>query len=189
MPAQTVTLLGTPEQAETLTLASADARIQLVLRNGSDQTIEKTPGRRCRGIVRRSRVAQEEPENTAATAPSPASGGGRGSSAAASAARSDRGDSRNAEERGSSGAGRRGKVNHATNETAVHPVWAAGLGRGQLAFGSRRPGRDSPDGRKEHRHRLSGRYRADFHQQSGRRGRFARYRARGSGAWQERSEP
>jgi pilus assembly protein CpaB len=44
MPAQTVTLLGTPEQAETLTLASADARIQLVLRNGSDQAIEKTPG-------------------------------------------------------------------------------------------------------------------------------------------------
>jgi pilus assembly protein CpaB len=44
MPAQTVTLLGTPEQAETLTLASSDARIQLVLRNGSDQSIEKTPG-------------------------------------------------------------------------------------------------------------------------------------------------
>src|ERR1700733_3811708 len=44
MPAQSVTLPGTPEQAETLTLASADARIQLVLRNGSDQTIEKTPG-------------------------------------------------------------------------------------------------------------------------------------------------
>jgi len=44
MPAQTVTLLGTPEQAETLTLASSDARIQLVLRNGSDQTVEKTPG-------------------------------------------------------------------------------------------------------------------------------------------------
>ena len=42
--AQTVTLLATPEQAETLTLANADARIQLVLRNGSDQTIEKTPG-------------------------------------------------------------------------------------------------------------------------------------------------
>ncbi len=45
MPAQTVTLLGTPEQAETLTLASDDAHIQLVLRNGSDQSIEKTPGR------------------------------------------------------------------------------------------------------------------------------------------------
>lgn len=44
MPAQTVTLLGTPEQAETLTLASSDARIQLVLRNGSDQNVEKTPG-------------------------------------------------------------------------------------------------------------------------------------------------
>lgn len=44
MPAQTVTLLGTPEQAETLTLASSDARIQLVLRNGSDQTVTKTPG-------------------------------------------------------------------------------------------------------------------------------------------------
>jgi pilus assembly protein CpaB len=45
MPSPTVTLLGTPEQAETLTLASADTRIQLVLRNGSDQTVEKTPGR------------------------------------------------------------------------------------------------------------------------------------------------
>jgi pilus assembly protein CpaB len=45
MPAATVTLLATPEQAETLTLANADTRIQLVLRNGSDQTIEKTPGR------------------------------------------------------------------------------------------------------------------------------------------------
>jgi pilus assembly protein CpaB len=44
MPAQTVTLLGTPEQAETLTLASSDTRIQLVLRNGSDETITKTPG-------------------------------------------------------------------------------------------------------------------------------------------------
>ena len=45
MPAATVTLLATPEQAETLTLANSDTRIQLVLRNGSDQTIEKTPGR------------------------------------------------------------------------------------------------------------------------------------------------
>ena len=45
MPSANVTLLATPEQAETLTLANADTRIQLVLRNGSDQTIEKTPGR------------------------------------------------------------------------------------------------------------------------------------------------
>jgi len=45
MPAPTVTLLATPEQAETLTLAGNDGRIQLVLRNSSDQTIEKTTGR------------------------------------------------------------------------------------------------------------------------------------------------
>jgi len=43
--APTVTLLAFPEQAETLTLAGNDGRIQLVLRNSSDQTIEKTPGR------------------------------------------------------------------------------------------------------------------------------------------------
>lgn len=42
--AATVTLLATPEQAETLTLANNEGRIQLVLRNGSDQTIEKPPG-------------------------------------------------------------------------------------------------------------------------------------------------
>jgi pilus assembly protein CpaB len=43
--AATVTLLATPDQAETLTLANTEGRIQLVLRNGSDQAIEKTPGR------------------------------------------------------------------------------------------------------------------------------------------------
>ena len=43
--APTVTLLVSPEQAETLTLAGNEGRIQLVLRNGSDQNIEKTPGR------------------------------------------------------------------------------------------------------------------------------------------------
>jgi pilus assembly protein CpaB len=43
--AAAVTLLATPDQAETLTLANTEGRIQLVLRNGSDQTIEKTPGR------------------------------------------------------------------------------------------------------------------------------------------------
>lgn len=40
-----VTILATPEQAEILTLANTEGRIQLVLRNGSDQNIEKTPGR------------------------------------------------------------------------------------------------------------------------------------------------
>jgi pilus assembly protein CpaB len=40
----TVTLLATPEQAETLTLAGNEGRIQLVLRNSSDQAMEKTSG-------------------------------------------------------------------------------------------------------------------------------------------------
>jgi pilus assembly protein CpaB len=43
--APTVTLLVDPTQAEILTLANSDGHIQLVLRNSSDQTIEKTPGR------------------------------------------------------------------------------------------------------------------------------------------------
>ena len=43
--APTVTLLVTPEQAETVTLANNEGKIQLVLRNSSDQTIEKTQGR------------------------------------------------------------------------------------------------------------------------------------------------
>ncbi len=40
-----VTLLVTPEQAETLTLAGNEGRIQLVLRNGMDLATERTPGR------------------------------------------------------------------------------------------------------------------------------------------------
>jgi pilus assembly protein CpaB len=43
--APTVTLLVSPDQAETLTLANSEGRIQLVLRNSSDQTIERTQGR------------------------------------------------------------------------------------------------------------------------------------------------
>ncbi len=43
--ASTVTLLASPEQAELLTLAGNEGRIQLVLRNGSDHGIEKTSGR------------------------------------------------------------------------------------------------------------------------------------------------
>ncbi len=43
-PAPTVTLLGSPEQAELLTLANTEGHIQLILRNGSDQSIEKTKG-------------------------------------------------------------------------------------------------------------------------------------------------
>jgi pilus assembly protein CpaB len=40
-----VTLLVTPDQAEVLTLAGNEGRIQLVLRNGADQVMPKTPGR------------------------------------------------------------------------------------------------------------------------------------------------
>ena len=40
-----VTLLVTPDQAEVLTLAGNEGRIQLVLRNGADQVLPKTPGR------------------------------------------------------------------------------------------------------------------------------------------------
>ncbi len=42
--APTVTLLVSPEHAEVLTLAGNEGHIQLVLRNGSDQGMEKTPG-------------------------------------------------------------------------------------------------------------------------------------------------
>jgi pilus assembly protein CpaB len=43
--APNVTLLVTPEQAEIMTLAANEGRIQLVLRNGADMNVEKTPGR------------------------------------------------------------------------------------------------------------------------------------------------
>ncbi len=50
--APTVTLLVTPEQAETLTLAASEGRVQLVLRNGSDQTIAKTKGKALRELYK-----------------------------------------------------------------------------------------------------------------------------------------
>jgi pilus assembly protein CpaB len=40
----TVTLLVTPAEAETIILAGNEGRVQLVLRNSSDQGVEKTPG-------------------------------------------------------------------------------------------------------------------------------------------------
>ena len=42
--APTVTLLADPKDAETLTLANSEGHIQLILRNGSDQAMVKTPG-------------------------------------------------------------------------------------------------------------------------------------------------
>src|SRR5579864_3284726 len=65
-----VTLLVTPEQAETLTLAGNEGRIQLVLRNGSDQASQKTPGRDTRELYG-SRTS-DVPEKVAAPRPKPA---------------------------------------------------------------------------------------------------------------------
>src|SRR5580658_2808840 len=72
--APTVTLLASPEQAETLTLANIDGRIQLVLRNSSDSAMEKTPGRyvdELFGGGRRQAAAAPAPAPTAAPRPRP----------------------------------------------------------------------------------------------------------------------
>lgn len=61
MPAPTVTLLVDPEQAETLTLAGANGKIQLVLRNSSDQAVEKTMGRYVSELYTGQRVAPKAP--------------------------------------------------------------------------------------------------------------------------------
>jgi pilus assembly protein CpaB len=56
-----VTLLVTPDQAEILTLAGNEGRIQLVLRNSGDQKIERPPGREIGELygVARSRTRAE----------------------------------------------------------------------------------------------------------------------------------
>ncbi len=46
----TVTLLVTPAEAETIILAGNEGRVQLVLRNSSDQGIQKTPGSDVRAL-------------------------------------------------------------------------------------------------------------------------------------------
>jgi pilus assembly protein CpaB len=68
--AATVTLLATPEQAETLTLANNEGRIQLVLRNGSDQGIEKTAGRDVSELYG-VRAVHKKPPSEAPPAPRP----------------------------------------------------------------------------------------------------------------------
>jgi pilus assembly protein CpaB len=52
-----ITLLVTPEQAERLTLASSEGRIQLALRNTLDVTETKTPGMRAATLVGDTRAA------------------------------------------------------------------------------------------------------------------------------------
>lgn len=64
--APSVTVLVTPDQAEILTLASNEGRIQLVLRNGSDPSLEKTNGRQIAELFGRAPREQQR----AAAAPS-----------------------------------------------------------------------------------------------------------------------
>jgi pilus assembly protein CpaB len=58
-----VTLLVTPEQAEVLTLAGNETKIQLVLRNGADKDVAKTGGRKLAELYRKGgKPAAEESE-------------------------------------------------------------------------------------------------------------------------------
>jgi pilus assembly protein CpaB len=67
--APNVTLLVTPDQAELLTLASNEGRIQLVLRNGGDQSIERTAGRQVSELYG---AAPKQQQAAAAPRPRPA---------------------------------------------------------------------------------------------------------------------
>ena len=67
--APTVTLLATPDQAETLTLANSEGRIQLVLRNSSDDKIEATVGRVVNELYGKPRAAAPPPKADYSPAP------------------------------------------------------------------------------------------------------------------------
>jgi pilus assembly protein CpaB len=67
--APTVTLLVTPDQAETLTLAGNNGHIQLILRNSSDETLEKTTGRNIAELYGSHRT--EPPKAAPASQPRP----------------------------------------------------------------------------------------------------------------------
>jgi pilus assembly protein CpaB len=60
--APVVTLLVSPEHAEVLTLAGNEAKIQLVLRNGSDNGVTATPGRRLHELYRGSKAPPRRAE-------------------------------------------------------------------------------------------------------------------------------
>ncbi|MCW5979363.1 MAG: Flp pilus assembly protein CpaB [Bryobacteraceae bacterium] len=59
--AATVTLLVTPSQAEALTLSANEGRVQLVLRNGSDQQIARTDGAAVSELYRRRQEVEKAP--------------------------------------------------------------------------------------------------------------------------------
>ncbi len=69
IPAPSVTLLATPDQSEMLTLAGNDGRIQLILRNSSDHSIEKTTGHHVNELFTSGR--KPVPALRAAAAPRP----------------------------------------------------------------------------------------------------------------------
>ena len=66
--APVVTLLVTPEQAEVLTLAGNETKIQLVLRNAADKTVTATKGRRLNELYRGS-AAPSQPEASPVSRP------------------------------------------------------------------------------------------------------------------------
>jgi pilus assembly protein CpaB len=65
MPTPTVTLMASPAEAETLTLANSEGRIQLVLRNSSDQEVSETTG----SFTEELYGARKRPKVTAEPAP------------------------------------------------------------------------------------------------------------------------
>jgi pilus assembly protein CpaB len=67
MPTPTVTIMATPAEAETLTLANSEGRIQLVLRNSSDQEVADTAG----SFTEELYGARKHPKVTAEPAPNP----------------------------------------------------------------------------------------------------------------------
>ena len=69
--APTVTLLATPQQSETLTLAGNEGRLQLVLRNSSDQNVEVTTGRYINELYGAQRKVAAAPSANPNPAPRP----------------------------------------------------------------------------------------------------------------------
>jgi pilus assembly protein CpaB len=67
----TVTLLVNPEQAEILTLAGSEGRVQLVLRNSSDQEIKHTPGSELTALYGGRGVSAPKAASGPQTAPRP----------------------------------------------------------------------------------------------------------------------
>lgn len=68
---QVVNLLVTPEQAEALSLASNQTRIQLVLRNPLDTKITEPPGTAMANLFADKNVALAKPHSTSAPRPAP----------------------------------------------------------------------------------------------------------------------